>query len=137
MKELRPGLEGEHSIVVGANVAVDFLGMEGARVLGTPHLIMLLEMTCRNSIKPLLEAGFDSVGSDVSIKHLAATPIGMQATFRSRVLEVDGRRVRFAVEAYDENEKIAEGTHERFVINVSRFAERVQAKRRASGAKGE
>jgi predicted thioesterase len=135
MAELKPGVEGEQKIVVGANVAIDFLGMEGARVLGTPHLIMLLEMTCRNSIKPLLEAGFDSVGSDVSVKHLAATPIGMQATFRSRVLEVEGRRVRFAVEAFDEKEKIAEGTHERFVVNVARFAERVQAKRRSSEPK--
>ncbi len=128
MDKIRPGVIGEHLTTVSDDIAISFLGLESARVLGTPFLIMLIEMTARNSLKPLLENGFDSVGSDVSIRHLAATPIGMQVRFRTELTEVDGRRVRFRVEAHDEKEKIAEGTHERFIINIARFAERLHAK---------
>lgn len=129
MDAIEPGLTGEHNAIVTPELAVDFLGLECARVLGTPFLIMLIEMTARNSIKPLAGEGFDSVGSDVSIRHLAATPLGMRIRIRTEVIEVNGRRVRFHVEAHDEREKIAEGTHERFIINVTRFGERVASKR--------
>src|SRR5437868_15432093 len=98
MDQIRPGLTGEHRAIVTEDIAIGFLGLDSARVLATPALIMLLEMTARNSIKPLLEDGFDSVGADVSIKHLAATPLGMQVTCRSEVIDVEGRRVRFHVE---------------------------------------
>lgn len=128
MDRIELGLKGEHRATVTADLAIDFLGLESARVLGTPSMILLMEMTARNSIQPLLDAGFDSVGSDVSVKHLAATPMGMTVTFRTEVIERDGRRVKFRVEAFDEREKVAEGTHERFVINVARFAERLRAK---------
>ena len=128
MDRIRPGLTGEHQATVTDEIAISFLGMDSARVLGTPYLILLIEMTARNSIKPLLEEGFDSVGLDVSIKHLAATPLGMQVAIRTEVIEVDGRRVKFHVEAHDGKEQVCEGTHERFVVNVARFAERVQAK---------
>jgi predicted thioesterase len=127
--ELKPGIRGEHTAVVTAEIATDFLGREEARVLATPHLIGLLEMTARNSVKNVLDSGFDTVGTEVSIKHLAATPMGMHVTFRSELTQVDGRRVRFRVEAFDEKEKIAEGSHERFVINVERFAARLREKR--------
>lgn len=128
MAEIRIGLRGEHRALVTSDIAVDFLGSEEARVLGTPYLIALLEMTARNSIKPLLDAGFDTVGTEVCIKHLAASPMGMAVTFESEVLEVSDRRVRFKVTAFDEKEKIAEGTHERAIINVAKFATRLQAK---------
>ncbi len=128
MDRITAGIAGEQHARVTEDIAVGFLGPEGARVLGTPFLIMLLEMTARNSILPLLEPGYDSVGSEVCIKHLAATPLGMDVVFRSEVTEVEGRRVRFRVEAHDAHEKIAEGTHERFVIHVTRFAERLSAK---------
>jgi predicted thioesterase len=107
---------------------VDFLGLEGARVLGTPFLVGLLEMTCRNAIKPLLEDGYDTVGTHVDVRHLAATPLGMQARFEAEVTGVNDRRVTFQVQAFDEREKVAEGTHERFIVNVARFAARLAAK---------
>jgi predicted thioesterase len=122
------GTKGEERVVVTSELAIDFLGNEQARVLSTPNLIRLMEITSRNSIKPLLEAGFDSVGTKVSIAHLAATPVGMSATFRSEVIAVEDRRVTFRVEAFDEKEKIGEGTHERAVIDVARFATRLAAK---------
>lgn len=123
------GTRGEHRRAVTSDIAINFLGLEGARVLGTPYLIMLLEMTSRDSIVPLLEAGYDSVGTEVNVRHLAATPLGMEVRFNSEVIDVDDRRVRFKVEAFDQKEKIADGTHERFVINVERFAKRLAEKR--------
>jgi predicted thioesterase len=122
------GTTGEFSTLVTGELAINFLGLEGARVLGTPFLIGLLEMTCRNSVLPLLEPGADTVGTHVDVKHLAATPLGMQVTFRSVVTAVEDRRIQFRVEAFDEREKVAEGTHERFLINVERFAARLAAK---------
>ncbi|MCC7496403.1 MAG: thioesterase family protein [Bryobacterales bacterium] len=122
------GTAGEYHALVTGDIAVNFLGNEDARVLGTPFLIGFLEMTCRNSVLDLLEEGYDTVGTEVNVKHLAATPMGMQVTFRSVVTAVEERRVRFAVEAYDDKEKISEGTHERFIIHVARFAARLQAK---------
>jgi len=120
-------------LLVTSEIAIDFMGIEEARVLATPYLIWNLEAAARDAIKPLLDKGFDSVGTEVSIKHLAATPLGMSAVFRAEVTHVDGNRVRFRVEAFDEIEKIAEGTHERYVVNVARFATRVQAKVAGTG----
>ena len=123
------GLRGEHSLIVTEDVTINFLGVEGGRVLATPFLILNLEMTARNSIKPILGDEYDSVGTDVSVKHLAATPLGMKVTFRTEVIAVEDRRVRFKVEAFDEKEKVSEGTHERGVINIARFAARLLQKR--------
>ncbi len=129
MADIPVGLVGEHRCTVTPEIAVDFLGLDGARVLGTPFMIMLIEMTARNSMLPKLDAGFDSVGTDVSVRHLAATPLGMEVRFRTEVLEAEGRRVKFRVEAWDEKEQICDGTHERFIVNVERFAERLAKKK--------
>jgi predicted thioesterase len=123
----------EEKLLVTSEVAIDFLGTETARVLSTPHLIGHLEMTARNSVKPLLETGHDTVGTQVNVTHLAATPIGMNVTFRSEVLSVEDRRINFRVEAFDEKEKIAEGTHQRAIVNVAKFATRVAAKASTAG----
>ncbi len=130
MASIPVGLKGEHRRLVTSEIAIDFLGLEGARVLGTPFMIMLLEMTARNSIVPILEAGYDSVGTEVNVRHLAATPMGMEVIFRTEVIDVNDRRVSFKVEAFDEKEQIAEGTHERFIVNVERFAKRLAEKRK-------
>ncbi|MGH9674687.1 MAG: thioesterase family protein [Bryobacteraceae bacterium] len=128
MSQVPVGARNEEKVLVTSEIAIDFLGVDGARVLATPHLVGLLEMTARNAIRPHLEEGYDTVGTSVNIRHLAATPMGMSATFQAEVISVDDRRVNCKVEAFDEREKIAEGTHERFIVNVARFATRVQAK---------
>jgi len=122
------GTTHESTIVVTDENAVNFLGVDGARVLGTPYMIGYLEMTARDSVKPFLEEGYDTVGTRVDVRHLAATPLGMRVTFRSEVTSVDERRVQFKVEAFDDKEKIGEGTHERGIINVARFAARLRVK---------
>jgi fluoroacetyl-CoA thioesterase len=129
MPNIAPGLLGERRLTVTPDIAVDFLGLEGARVLGTPFMIMLIEMTARDSMLPLLDPGYDSVGTEVCVRHLAATPIGMEVRFKTEVIAVEDRRVRFKVEAFDAKEQIADGTHERFIVNVERFAKRLGEKR--------
>ena len=128
MPNIPIGTKGESTILVTDENAVNFLGVEGTRVLGTSYMIAYLEMTARDSVKPLLEAGFDTVGAQVNVRHLAATPMGMRVTFRSELTAAEDRRLHFKVEAFDEKEKIGEGTHERAIINVARFAARLQSK---------
>jgi len=128
MKSIPIGTTHESTVLVTDENAVSFLGVEGARVLGTPYMIGYLEMTARDSVKPFLEEGYDTVGARVDVRHLAATPIGMRVTFRSELTAVEDRRLHFKVEAFDQKDKIAEGTHERAIINVARFAARLQSK---------
>jgi predicted thioesterase len=132
MSRIVPGVQGEFSMLVTHEVAVDFLGVEGARILGTPYLIGYLELTARNAVKSLLDVGQDTVGTHVDVRHLAATPLGMSVRFHARVIGVEERRIRFHLEAHDEKEKVAEGTHERAIVTVSRFVERLAAKRKAA-----
>jgi predicted thioesterase len=122
------GVQREENVLVTGEVAIRFLGVETARVLSTPHLIGFLEMASRNLIKEYLPPGHDSVGTMVNIRHLAATPIGMHVRLRAEIVSVDGRRVTCRVEAWDDREKVGEGTHERFVVEIERFAFRVFAK---------
>jgi fluoroacetyl-CoA thioesterase len=129
MNDIPIGTRAEQKILVTTEVAIDFLGMDGARVLSTPHLIGYMERTCRDAVLPLLDAGYDTVGTHVNIAHLAAAPMGMAVTFQAEVIGVQDRRIQFRVEAWDEKEKIGEGTHERAVINIAKFATRLAQKK--------
>jgi predicted thioesterase len=129
MNEIPIGLKGEEKLLVTGEVAIDFLGQEGTRVLSTPHMIAYMERTCRRAVLPLLESGYDTVGTHVDVSHLAAAPIGATVTFTAEVTSVNDRRILFRVEARDETEPIGEGTHERTVINVARFATRLASKK--------
>ena len=129
MAQIPVGLKGEKVILVTSEVAIDFMGVDGPRVLSTPHMIGYMERTCRDAVLPLLDAGYDTVGTQVNITHLAAAPLGMSVTFNAEVTGVQDRRIQFRVEARDEKEKIGEGTHERAVINIAKFATRLAAKK--------
>ena len=134
MAEITPGLRREENLLVTNEVAIQFMGVDEARVLSTPQLIGFLEMTVRNLLKERLEASQDSVGSEVHLRHLAATPVGMQVRLSAEVVAVQDRRITFKLDAFDEEEKIGEGTHERFIVHVARFASRLLAK--AAGQPG-
>src|SRR5271157_3866045 len=108
MANIPIGTTGEEKLLVTSEVAINFLGMDEARVLSTPHMIGYMERTCRNTVLPLLEPGYDTVGTHVNVTHLAAAPIGAAVTFRAEIIGVEGRRVQFRVEARDEKEKIGE-----------------------------
>jgi predicted thioesterase len=129
MPNIPIGTRAEQKLLVTSETAITFLGAEGPRVLSTPHMIGHMELTCRDVVKPLLDAGYDTVGTHVDVYHLAAAPIGAVVTFTAEVTAVDGRRIQFRVEAWDEKEKIGQGTHERAVINVAKFATRLAEKR--------
>jgi len=122
------GTKNEEKLVVTPDVAIDFMGVEGARVLSTPNMILGLEKTARNLLIRILDPGYDSVGTNVNVSHLAATPMGMTVTFRTEVTSVEDRRVNFKVEAFDAKDKIAEGTHQRAIVNVERFVSKMREK---------
>ena len=126
--EITPGLVGEVEIVVQPPDTADALGNRGVHVLATPRLVGLLEEAAIAAVQSRLPAGTGTVGTRIDVKHLAATPVGMRVRARAVVREVDGRRYVYDVEAHDEREKVAEGTHERFQINQARFLERVAEK---------
>lgn len=127
---LVPGVVGEVTVTVESPaMTIQLEGQGMPAVYSTPRLVWDLETAAREALRPYLEPGEESVGTAVQVRHLAATPVGMRVTARARVTEIDGRRVVFAVEAHDEKEKIGEGTHERVVIQVARFAARLAAKR--------
>jgi fluoroacetyl-CoA thioesterase len=130
MPNLPIGTKGEQKILVTSEVAIDFLGQENARVLSTPHMIGYMERTCRDTVLPLLDAGHDTVGTQVNVWHLAASPIGAVVTFTAEVTSVKDRRVEFRVEAWNEKEKVGEGSHERAIINVAKFATRLAEKKK-------
>jgi predicted thioesterase len=130
MANIPIGTSGEEILLVSSEVAINFLGAEGARVLSTPNMILYMERTCRKTVFPLLDPGYDTVGTHVNVAHLAAAPMGTTVTFRAEVTKVTEKRVEFGVEAWDETEKIGEGTHERAIINVAKFATRLAAKKK-------
>lgn len=125
--EIAAGLRREETITVDDSTAISFLGMEGARVLGTPWMILWMERTSRNLIKEQLPAEWDTVGTMVHVRHLAAAPMGAQVRFTAETLEQTGKRVLLRVEAVMGDTVIGDGTHERALIDVARFATRVKS----------
>jgi predicted thioesterase len=133
MKNKPPiGTSHELQFVVAASHLIDFAtdGMPG--VLSTPQLLGWLERTARELLVPFLEPGESSVGMEVEIAHLAPTPPGQTVTCVARVVQAEGARVTFTIEARDAQERIARGLHKRAVIRKDRFA---QAVRRKAGAR--
>jgi predicted thioesterase len=130
MNDIPIGTKGEEKLLVTREVAIDFLGLDGARVLSSPNMIKYMEHTCQRSLLPLLEPGYNTVGTHVNVYHRAAAPIGATVAFTSEVVAVDERRIQFRVEARDETELIGEGTHERTLVDVARFATRLAEKKR-------
>jgi fluoroacetyl-CoA thioesterase len=122
------GLRGSASIVVGDEHTAPSIGSGKVRVLATPVMINLIEAAALAAVEHLLAAGYQSLGTRLDVRHIAATPVGMRVTATAEVLRVDGRTVNFRVEARDERELIGHGTHDRVVVNVAKFDQRVQRK---------
>jgi len=118
----------EKIYTVTDDLAVHFMGAEAPPVLSTPALLLWMEMTSRESIKELLPPGQETVGAGVTLKHLAATPVGAHVRIVTRIVKIEGRVYSLEIEAFDEFEKIGEATHQRAAVTIARFAERVRAK---------
>jgi fluoroacetyl-CoA thioesterase len=126
--QLRPGLSGTAEILVGTRDTAPHVGSGKVKVLATPVMVGLMEEASLNAVEGLLPPGHQTVGTRLEITHFAATPVGLRVTAGAEVTRVEGRRLTFRVWADDEKERIGEGTHERIVIDVSRFDARAQEK---------
>ena len=128
MDALKPGQKGSASLLVGEEHTAPRIGSGRVHVLATPVMINLFEAAALDAIERLLPPGHQSLGTVLNVRHIAATPVGMRVTASAEVVGVEGRTVRFRVEAHDERELIGDGTHERVVVNVAKFDQRVQRK---------
>src|SRR5262249_47280567 len=126
------GTTGEFTFVVGPQQVIDFATDGMPAVLSTPTLIGLFERTARQALSPFLEPNDRPVGMEIEIRPLAPTPLGASVTCQARVVATDAASVTFHLEARDEHELIARGSHKRGVIRVESFARRVARKARAS-----
>ena len=122
---IRPGMTGRHEVVVTPELTVGGHVKGMPLVYGTPMMIFLMEVACGQSVSPHLPDGWVTVGTEVNVRHLAATPMGQHVRATAELIEIDGRRLVFNVEAYDEKRKIGEGQHERIIVNLERFIERI------------
>jgi len=128
---VKVGSTKERTIRISSAQTTSFL-WEGENVLSTPSMISEMEETCRLLLKEqfILLGDWDSVGTLVNIRHLAATPVGARVEFKAKVVSVDARRVLFDVEASDSLERIGDGKHERFIINVPSFRDKFRSKQK-------
>lgn len=116
------GIRHEESIIVDDSTAISFLGHPDARVLGTPWMILWMERTSREAVKPSLPPGWDTVGTAVNIRHLSAAGMGARVLFRAEVLEQEELRILFRISAETDHGLVGEGTHERTMVHIERFA---------------
>ena len=128
LSQLTPGLTGTADLLVGSQHTAPSIGSGLVPVLGTPVMINVIEAAALAAIEHLLPAGHQSLGIHLDVSHVAATPVGLRVTATAEVIGVEGRTIKFRVEARDEFEAIGGGSHERVVVSVERFDERVQRK---------
>ncbi|MGA2895577.1 MAG: hotdog domain-containing protein [Xanthobacteraceae bacterium] len=128
LARITPGITGTSGIVVGPEHTASFVGSGRIAVLATPVMINVIEAAALAAIEHLLPAGHQSLGIHLDVSHTAATPVGLGVTATAEVVHVEGRTVTFRVEAHDDFEPIGGGTHQRVVVSVERFDERVQRK---------
>ena len=122
------GMRGEASLVVGTNDTAPRIGSGRVPVLGTPVMITLIEEAALACVEHALPQGHQSLGTHLDVSHVAATPIGMKITAEAELVEIDGRRLTFAVSARDQAELIGEGSHTRVVVDAARFEARLLGK---------
>lgn len=123
------GIKGTQSVTVSNDNTAATMGSGTLAVFATPAMIALMEKTAYLSVQDALDEGMGSVGTLLNVKHLAATPVGMQVTCESELVEIDARRLVFTVKAYDETGLIGEGTHERFIVQNEKFLAKTNAKK--------
>ena len=118
----------ERKLIVNQADCISFLGKDVKPSLASPCMIGHMEVAARDAVLPHLAAGQDTVGIRVDISHLGATPLGDEVTYKAVVTAVNGRKIAFDVEAIDSRETVGRGTHERYVIDVARFARGLKKK---------
>ena len=133
--DLPAGLVGTTEMIVGEHHTAPRIGSGRIHVLATPVMINLIEAAALAAVEQSLPEHHQSLGTHLDISHVAATPVGMRVRATAEVVRVEGRTIHFRVRAEDERELIGEGVHERVVVNVERFDQRVQEKARGEAGK--
>ena len=128
MQPLAVGLSQELSIVVTPDRTAKHLETGSAAVFSTPSMVWLVEHNAQTLAQAHLPEGRTTVGAEIFLRHLAPTPLGMKVTARVRIEELNGRRIVFSAEIFDEKEKVGEGRHERVIVDHARFMEKVKEK---------
>ena len=128
MARLKVGLSAQSELLVADQHTAPHVGSGHVHVLATPIMVNVMEAAALKAVDGLLPDGFQTVGTRLDIGHFAATPVGMRVTARAEVTSITGRAITYSLTAWDEREPIGNGTHERIVINVARFDERMEKK---------
>ena len=128
MAGLKAGLTHEMTIEATPDMAASRFVKGTPEVFATAAMVALIEQTCKDLVQPYLEEGQTTVGTHINASHIAATPIGMKVTAKAKLEEVDGRRLEFSVEVFDEVEKISDARHTRFIIDTARFEAKTRRK---------
>ena len=126
---LKPGLEAQKTDTVTERNTAAAVGSGGLAVYATPAMIALMEAAALSAVGPLLPPPWSTVGTELNIKHISATPVGMKVCARAELLGIDGRALVFKVEAFDEAGKIGEGVHGRFIVESERFLAKTETKK--------
>ncbi|MCX7024338.1 MAG: thioesterase family protein [Spirochaetes bacterium] len=128
MEGIAIGAKGERSLMVDDGHTAKHLGSGTVAVYATPMMALAMEEAAVDAVDRFLEPGMATVGVSLDVRHLAATPLGMKVKATAELTGIDGRMLTFRVEASDEKERIGEGVHTRAIIDVARFAARLEAK---------
>jgi predicted thioesterase len=126
---MEPGIQGRITLLVTPELTAKAVGSGELPVFATPSMIAAMEQAAYQSVAPYLEPGQGTVGTLMEVKHTSATPVGMEVTCETELIEVDRKRLVFSVRAYDQQGPIGEGTHERFIIDNQRFLSKAEAKK--------
>ena len=126
---LAPGLSGEAAITVSNAETAASLGSGSISVYATPAMVALMENAAVRAVEGHMTPGQTTVGSQIDVHHIAATPVGMQVRAKAELIEVQGRKLSFRIQAWDKIEKIGEATHDRYIVEEEKFMDRVSKKR--------
>lgn len=126
--ELKVGLTGSAEVSVSEDNTAKTMGSGALDVFATPAMIALMEKAASMAVQPFIDEGCSTVGTMINVKHMAATPVGLNVMARAELVQIDGKRLMFSVEAFDGKDKIGEGQHERFIINARKFISKANSK---------
>ena len=126
---IKPGLQAQKTATVTEKNSANAWGSGGLDVLATPAMIAFMEFAALSAVDPLLPPGWSTVGTELNVKHISATPLGMEVSFRAELLSINGRALTFKVEAFDKAGKIGEGTHGRFIVENEKFMAKIERKK--------
>ena len=129
---IEPGLKGEIGLVVAEEHTARHLGSGSVSVLATPHMVLLMEQASVAAVDHLLPEGYCTVGAHLDVRHLAPTPEGFEVRAMAELIDVDGRRLTFRIQVFQapfsEDQLVGDGTHQRAIVNLQRFADSVAQK---------